>query len=1155
MRLKYWIGLSFMFGVMILFWARYYYNPDNQSRRVHRYFIDQLENEKATISSYQVKKDISILSSIKDSPFYIEIFQGDSLVFWNNSRVIQSKNLSPVAEIGASLFKAKIFLAFNTLNQISTQEYTLSPSNSTEGYRIGSKNFNIVSHKPIFYRWSISLAWLSIFLAWVFVTIVYRSFLRGNLLWAFVVFGGFKLLHEIIAFRSLFNGSILLKRVDTKTVFYLSFADTLIYIWIVIAVSYLISESANYKRLSALVRKWPQSSWFYIGAITSILFGFWSATAHYFVTSDVVRFETNDLLGLGFASMALVFILSIIAFVVFHLTFKGFEILKCSRISDAKPYIILITSIVSTSLIMYATGLLKVSPWMFIAYVLAYSLIMDAYVDSKSPRVTYLIWWIIMFAGFISINIYHHGILRDNINRINFVKSIYQTADKTLVKDLENIQDTLINSSIFTKISSISLPAKVDSKDLEQYIFNKIKHQPSHLHRSIEFFDSNGNTLFSNHFANYNKTQTLWQNAENVGKNIYYNPFEFKYIMRLEIAQSDVTKSWILFIIYHDASSQELKESRPKYNYIIYGPQNIIERKHYTADPSVNPLNIASLEKTTVKDGYLYAVHRPNNIYKIISYRKSEGLIKPISMFSMVFTFLGLMTLILSALNTRIEFLPENLPLKFGSRSSLKSKIQLAIIFLILFTFFVIGTITIYYFKNLIHATQLSNHRAEATTLIQNISSDVSNMEAEAAVSFLQTKINEYQYIHDKDLALYNTKGQIMVTNHDDRWPQRMPMNYLEPEQTNKGQKNYDFIPLYIDNDELYAFLGVGHRSTELSSNSILDFLTTILNAYIFLFLIAGAIAITIANSITQPLSYLTEKLKKFKLGQSNDALEWQSNDEIGTLIDDYNNLTREVDRSANILAKTQRDMAWREMAKQVAHEIKNPLTPIKLNIQYLERATKEDPTKAGEMIARISSTLIEQIDNLAQIANEFSNFATMPKASNEKIILNEIVEAVHDLFRKRDDMDISLSEPIDDLIVFADRNHLVRILNNLLKNAIQAIPDGRRGKIEISLKRNGNNALIAVKDNGVGIPDEMREKVFTPNFTTKSSGTGLGLAISANMIESFNGRIYFEPNAGEGTSFFISIPLMKLEDYIEETNGEDDSNIDSSAQRVSLDD
>lgn len=311
------------------------------------------------------------------------------------------------------------------------------------------------------------------------------------------------------------------------------------------------------------------------------------------------------------------------------------------------------------------------------------------------------------------------------------------------------------------------------------------------------------------------------------------------------------------------------------------------------------------------------------------------------------------------------------------------------------------------------------------------ISADVQTIaEDDYAISYLSAKLSELSYTHNKELSLYDANGHLAAstihgsanmripfqswTHHDEEVnPSTSPLSNLQ---------NHEFIPLYLNNQNAFGYLDILRHSHDLSASNILEFLSTILNAYIFLFLIAGAIAITIANSITQPLEQLAEKLKKFKLGKTNELLEWKSNDEIGTLIEDYNNLTQELEKSAGLLAKTERDMAWREMAKQVAHEIKNPLTPMKLNIQYLQRATMEHPERAGEMIPRVSSALIEQIDNLTQIANEFSNFATIPQASNEKIILNEIVETVHDLFRKRDDMDISMVEPIDELYVFADK-------------------------------------------------------------------------------------------------------------------------------------
>lgn len=238
-----------------------------------------------------------------------------------------------------------------------------------------------------------------------------------------------------------------------------------------------------------------------------------------------------------------------------------------------------------------------------------------------------------------------------------------------------------------------------------------------------------------------------------------------------------------------------------------------------------------------------------------------------------------------------------------------------------------------------------------------------------------------------------------------------------------------------------------------------------------------------------------------------------------------------QLDESVALLAKSERDSAWREMARQVAHEIKNPLTPMKLNIQYLQQQFRSENYKdSSDLVRTVSDSILEQIDGLTKIATEFSNFAQMPKASNERILLNDLISSVHDLFRKRDDIDIKLTIPIDELFVFCDRTQVVRVLNNLINNAIQAIPDDRRGKIDIRLYTRGNKAIITIEDNGIGIPVEMKDKIFLPNFTTKTSGTGLGLAMCMQIIESVNGSISFESQLNKGTIFTVSIPIMKQE-------------------------
>jgi signal transduction histidine kinase len=307
--------------------------------------------------------------------------------------------------------------------------------------------------------------------------------------------------------------------------------------------------------------------------------------------------------------------------------------------------------------------------------------------------------------------------------------------------------------------------------------------------------------------------------------------------------------------------------------------------------------------------------------------------------------------------------------------------------------------------------------------------------------------------------------------------------------------------------------------------------LSKLLNLYVFLFITAIGLIYLLAGQITRPLALLGQKLLDIDLGKENRRIEWKHNDELGHLIDQYNNMIEQLDNSAEVLAKNERDHAWKEMAKQVAHEIKNPLTPMKLTIQHLQMRAKSQSTGLDQHVARASSTLIEQIDNLVRIANNFSQFGKMPQATNDKILLNEVVTSVHDLFRKREDMDIKCFVPIDDQYVFADKDHLIRIFNNIIKNAIQAIPLDRKGLIVIRLKREHHDAIVSITDNGIGIPDDQKSKVFQPNFTTKSSGTGLGLAMCNKMINSMNGNISFETDLNNGSVFYVRIPLMRIDE------------------------
>lgn len=305
-------------------------------------------------------------------------------------------------------------------------------------------------------------------------------------------------------------------------------------------------------------------------------------------------------------------------------------------------------------------------------------------------------------------------------------------------------------------------------------------------------------------------------------------------------------------------------------------------------------------------------------------------------------------------------------------------------------------------------------------------------------------------------------------------------------------------------------------------------FISAMLNLYVFLLLVATAVAIFVANSITRPLAEIGQKLSNIKLGK-NERIAWQGRNELGELIGEYNHMIEKLEESTERLKQSEREGAWREMARQVAHEIKNPLTPMKLSVQHLMRAYQAQPDQAAALVQRVSQTLIEQIDVLSGIASEFSNFAKMPEPQCEQLDLNQLLTTVHSLFETQEDpnLHVECQTPEHPVFVFADRSQLTRVLTNLVKNALQSIPDGREGYVRIALNTSENQAQICVSDNGAGIPEAVQEQVFSPYFTTKSSGTGLGLAMCKSMVEAMNGTIWFETKVGEGTSFFIGLKIF----------------------------
>jgi two-component system, NtrC family, nitrogen regulation sensor histidine kinase NtrY len=352
---------------------------------------------------------------------------------------------------------------------------------------------------------------------------------------------------------------------------------------------------------------------------------------------------------------------------------------------------------------------------------------------------------------------------------------------------------------------------------------------------------------------------------------------------------------------------------------------------------------------------------------------------------------------------------------------------------------------------------------------------------------------------------------------------------YFQKERIGSLEYLSAYLPFFNSDGELIAYLNLPYfRMQSVLAKEISNLIVAVINFTLLLILITTSIAVFISGRITAPLTMLGEGLASVEVGKKSKQLFYKGKDEIGELVKQYNRMVDEIEESTHKLANSEREYAWREMAKQIAHEIKNPLTPMKLNVQQLLKSWKDKAPGFDRKLEQFTENQIEYIDNLSSIASAFSAFAKMPGNNPGEVNIVDQIKITLELFRNTDNITFRVQWPHENkVIVFADKEHLNGIFSNLFKNGIQSIPSDREGLIKVQIKVNSDKVIISVSDNGTGIPDELQKRLFTPNFTTKTSGMGLGLSIVKRYIENANGKIWFESEADMGSTFYVELPLM----------------------------
>lgn len=519
--------------------------------------------------------------------------------------------------------------------------------------------------------------------------------------------------------------------------------------------------------------------------------------------------------------------------------------------------------------------------------------------------------------------------------------------------------------------------------------------------------------------------------------------------------------------------------------------------------------------------------------------KKLIDIVAPFSYFSLLLAILGFLIIGVGFYRKQLLY----------DLSSFRFRLQIFSLTTLLLSFIIIGIISTVYIRG-IYEEKSKDFLIERTqSILIEMEHKLRNEDINdpAIQAYLYEILTKFSQVFFSDINLYDIDGNLLATSRPEIFEKELLSTKMNPQAFQAMKTGDEYLFLHqeaIGNGSFYssyvsyrdfggnalAFINLPYfaRESEIR-NEISNFILTYINIFILLSGLFALIVFIFSRRLTKPLQMIQARMKEVRIDKINEPIAWQREDEIGELVNQYNQLISELAKSAELLARSERETAWREMAQQVAHEIKNPLTPMRLSVQHLKRSWENHDAEMDQKIARTTQTLIEQIDTLSTIASAFSDFAKMPVSLPETIEIVDLLKRTALLYNNRSNIKMQIDTNANPVVyVFADKNNLGRAFANLIKNAVQAIGNKPQGRIDIQLKSIDDNVVISIEDNGKGMNEGEQKKVFTPNFTTKSSGMGIGLSIVNQIIRAANGTILFESEEGNGTRFVISLPLYK---------------------------
>ncbi len=643
---------------------------------------------------------------------------------------------------------------------------------------------------------------------------------------------------------------------------------------------------------------------------------------------------------------------------------------------------------------------------------------------------------------------------------------------------------------------------------------------------------------------NTNKiTDQLYHLANNEGRE--------DYVLSLSFTNPSNPFPYHVYVVFSSNSFNEtigfpnlLQETKSNYidqtyySYANYKNFNLIKKGGTFQYPTKNLLFSSTQEKFVKKDGFLHYITPTASGFVLVS-KPSVKILDYITHFSYLFFYFFILLffgeMIFNNRTWRLNYI------------GISGKIQFSMVVLLLMLIIITGVGTFFYLKSAFESRNTTLLQDKLRSVVIETEQKVGNkaiLSKNEDEVFLKNTVDKFSNIFYTDINLYNLHGDLLTSSSSgffnrgiisekmnplvyEKLKFRNLTEYIHTETLEGLQYLSAYVPIHNKKGATLAYLNLPYiTNNEQFNNEWASFFTTLLNVYILLFGLFLIASFFIGNWLTKPLKIMQQLMADINIGQENKSLAYVGKDEVGDFIKVYNRKVNELNEKTAQLSQTQKELAWKEMAKQVAHEIKNPLTPMKLSIQHLSRALKIEDKDSVEKLKIFEKMMVQQIDALSKIAEEFSDFAKLPpphKINQDILVL--ILQAM-ELYSSHEHVKISVHSNLEAVYFNFDKNQMLRVLNNLIKNAIQAIPEEKAGEIEISIEKTETEVLITIKDNGTGIPEEIKDRMFSPNFTTKSQGTGLGLAMVKKIMEQHNGTIDFDSEKGTGTTFYLRFEL-----------------------------